>query len=193
MKLITGLGNPGRSYKDTRHNVGFMVLDRIADDSGFRFKSGKGEYEMAEYSAAGERVIFLKPTTYMNLSGLAVQAVVQYYKTSVADLLVICDDAALPLGKIRARKEGSDGGQKGLRSIIEQLQDDRFPRLRIGIGRHERMDLSDFVLSRFNEDEKPALKSVLETSQKAVMDFISRGIDYVMNQYNGMTIGTKNQ
>lgn len=193
MKLITGLGNPGRPYKDTRHNVGFMVLDRIAEDSGFRFKSGKGEYEMAECSVSGERVIFLKPTTYMNLSGLAVQAVVQYYKISTADLLVICDDAALPLGKIRARKEGSDGGQKGLRSITEQLQDDRFPRLRIGIGRNERMDLSDFVLSRFNDDEKPALTRVLETSQKAVMDFISRGIDYVMNQYNGMTIGTENQ
>lgn len=192
MKLITGLGNPGRQYKDTRHNAGFMVLDQAADKWDFKFRPGKGDYVWSEHSISGERVIFLKPTTYMNLSGTAVQDVVSYYKIDLADLLVVCDDVSLPLGKIRARKDGSDGGQKGLRSIIYQLNNDQIARLRLGIGRETPMDLSDFVLSRFSNEEGAQLKKVIHTAVSAVSDFITQGIDYVMNQYNGIFIQPEN-
>lgn len=192
MKLITGLGNPGRQYKNTRHNAGFMVLDHAADKWGFKFRPGKGDYEWAEHSIGGERVIFLKPTTYMNLSGTAVQDVVSFYKIDLTDLLVVCDDVSLPLGKIRARKDGSDGGQKGLRSIIYQLNNDQIARLRLGIGRETPMELSDFVLSRFKDEERTQLTKVIQTAVDAVSDFITQGIDYVMNQYNGIFFHPEN-
>lgn len=188
MKLIVGLGNPGQRYVGTRHNVGFMVVDYLAEEKQARFRSGKGEYEYAELVLQQEQVLLIKPTTYMNLSGTAVRQAMHYYKISTDDLLVLCDDAALPMGKIRARKEGSDGGQKGLRSVIFELNHDRFARLRIGIGRHENMDLADYVLSRFTEEERPWLKQIILTATQAVYDYIQHDIAYVMNAYNGLQI-----
>lgn len=190
MKLIAGLGNPGRRYAGTRHNIGFMVVDSIAEEKQLRFRVGKGDFEITEYTVNNERVLLIKPTTYMNLSGTAVWQAMQYYHIAQEDLLIVCDDAALPLGKIRARKEGSDGGQKGLRSVIFQLNDDRFSRLRIGIGRHEQMELADYVLSRFTDEEKPLVQKVIGIAREAVNDFITKDITYVMNTYNGLVIQT---
>src|SRR5262249_16375178 len=150
-------GNPGSKYDGTRHNVGFEVVDRLAAGGSGASFARKFDGLLAEAEIDFQRVLLLKPETFMNLSGRSVRQVVQFYKAERPDLLVICDDLALPLGKLRLRPGGSDGGQKGLRDIALLLGGDDFPRLRIGIGERGPIDASDFVLTRFRPAERPII------------------------------------
>ena len=184
-KLVVGLGNPGSKYEGTRHNIGFEVIDRLArGGSGAEF-SRKFDGLLAEADIDFHRVLLLKPATFMNLSGRCVRQAVQFYKLDLADLLVICDDLNLPLGKLRIRPGGADGGQKGLRDIGAQLGSDAYARLRIGIGDRGVIDASDFVLSRFRSAERPAIDDALILASQAVAVWVTLGIASAMNRFNG--------
>lgn len=188
MDLLVGLGNPGRSYIKTRHNAGFVVMDHMSERFRLDFRTGKGDYEVAEWKRDDRRVWLLKPLTYMNNSGVAVREFSQFYKIPARHVMVVCDDAALPVGRIRLRPGGSDGGQNGLKSIIYQLNTDEFPRLRIGVAndRMRERDLADFVLSSFDADETKTMNEVVKAAGDAIVDYLDRGIDYAMNRYNRM-------
>lgn len=185
-KLVVGLGNPGSKYEGTRHNIGFEAVDRLArGGSGVGF-SRKFDGLVAEAEIDFRRVLLLKPETFMNLSGRSVRQAIQFYKLDpVADLLVICDDLNLPLGKLRIKPSGSDGGQKGLRDIMAQLGTDAYSRLRIGIGDRGPIDASDFVLSRFKPAERPIIDDALITASQAVAVWAAQGADAAMNRFNG--------
>lgn len=185
MQLVVGLGNPGARYRGTRHNVGFEVLDRLADRHGLRFQPWKTLAETTEWRRPEGRVWFVKPTTFMNLSGDAVSALMGFYKVELANLLVVCDDVNLPVGRLRARPEGSDGGNNGLASVASALGTEGFSRLRIGVGRGDpQRDLADHVLSRFSPDEAPAIDTAVERTVEAVGVWIDEGIARVMNTFN---------
>ncbi|RPJ53410.1 MAG: aminoacyl-tRNA hydrolase, partial [Acidobacteria bacterium] len=158
MKLIVGLGNPGRRYGGTRHNVGFLVVDELARRRGAGFEAARADALMARIRDLGEGVVLAKPLTFMNVSGVAVGDLARYYRIAIPDLLVVTDDVNLPLGRLRARARGSDGGHNGLRSVVEQLGTDQFARLRVGVGRGDlRRDLADHVLARFEPEERPVI------------------------------------
>lgn len=183
MKLIVGLGNPGRSYAGTRHNVGFEVLDVVAGRHGLIWESAPAEALMAKWRAV--QTVLVKPLTFMNLSGFAVQQVMQFYKVELPSLLVVVDEVQLELGRLRARRSGSAGGHNGLKSLISQLGSTEFARLRIGIGRGDsRRDLADHVLSRFEPDERPIVIETVNRSADAVELFVTEGIGQVMNRFN---------
>ncbi len=185
--MIVGLGNVGREYDATRHNVGFRVVDLLASDLKRSFRPGKGEYYISELHHAGEDVVLLKPTTFMNNSGIAVKSAIERFGVDPADLLVVCDDFNIPLGKLRIRKGGSDGGHNGVYSIIYHLNDDRFARLRCGIGTEEVVpgrDMADFVLSNFEADEIPEVEKMVKSAAEAVFVFINSGIQTAMNRFN---------
>jgi PTH1 family peptidyl-tRNA hydrolase len=184
-KLVVGLGNPGSKYEGTRHNIGFEVVDRLASGgSGAKF-SKKFEGQIAEVEIDFRRVLLLKPETFMNLSGRSVIPALRFYKLEPADLLVLCDDLNLPLGKLRIRKGGSDGGQKGLRDISAQLGTDEYARLRVGIGDRGPIDAADFVLSRFRPAERPIMDDALIVATQAVAVWVAQGVDAAMNRFNG--------
>lgn len=185
-----GLGNPGKEYANTRHNVGFKIVDRVAKECNFRFQQGKGPYRIARGAVDDVPVILAKPHTYMNLSGEAVGDLVNRYTIDPAGkLLIICDDLNLPLGRVRFRCQGSDGGNKGLRSIIKALQTSEFPRLRIGIRPSIIEDkYSEFVLSHFGGDEYPLVERVIKTAADGVFAWIRSDIQTAMNLYNHITI-----
>lgn len=183
--LIVGLGNPGREYAGTRHNVGFETADLLAERLSVGFTSGRGDYVTASSLLEGERVVLAKPTTYMNLSGHAVRDMISFYKAELERLLVIVDDVNLPLGKIRLRPEGSEGGHRGLESIIYQLGRNDFARLRIGVGREGLpADLRGFVLDRFDDDETTVIREAVRTAADAAESFIRDGVSETMNRYN---------
>lgn len=185
MKLVVGLGNPGARYRGTRHNVGFDVVDRLADRHGLRFQPWKTVAETAEWRRPEGRVWFVKPTTFMNLSGEAVSALVGFYKVELPDILVVCDDVNLPVGRLRARPEGSDGGNNGLASISASLGTEQYSRLRIGVGRGDpQRDLADHVLSRCSAEDAPVIDAALERAAEAVGVWIDEGIARVMNGFN---------
>ncbi|MEI6757349.1 MAG: aminoacyl-tRNA hydrolase [Chlorobium sp.] len=186
MKLVAGLGNPEPRYNGTRHNIGFYVVEKIADSFRASFSRGKGNYLGAKISYRGESVILLKPMTYMNLSGHAIVAAMNFYKIGIRDILVICDDLNLPSGSIRLRAKGSAGGQNGLKHIIESLGSEEFSRLRIGIKPDEQPlnSFSSFVLGKFSEDEKVTVEKVLPVCMDAALDFAVNGIEHAMNNYN---------
>src|SRR4051812_31311037 len=184
-KLVVGLGNPGGKYEGTRHNVGFEVVDRLARGGSGASFSRKFDGLLAEAEIDFRRVLLLKPETFMNLSGRSVRQAIQFYKIDPADLLVICDDLSLPLGKLRIRGGGSDGGQKGLRDIAAQLGTDDYARLRIGIGDRGPIDAADFVLSRFRPAEKPVIDDALIAATQAVAVWVTQGIEPAMNRFNG--------
>lgn len=185
MKLIIGLGNPGRKYQGTRHNVGYMALAELARRFGVGHPKGKFQGEAIDADLQGQRALLLSPTTYMNNSGASVQAAQDFYKLPLEDLLVISDDLNLPLGKIRIRPEGSAGGQKGLADIIRRLGTEGVPRLRIGIGTPpEHWDAADYVLSTFTREELPEIEQAIVHAADAVVDWAHKGIQYSMNQYN---------
>jgi PTH1 family peptidyl-tRNA hydrolase len=186
-KLVVGLGNPGSKYEKTRHNIGFEVIDRLAEGgTGVRF-TRKFDSLIAETEIDFRRVSLLKPETFMNLSGRAVASALRFYKLELADLLVVCDDLSLPLGKLRIRGGGSDGGQKGLRDITAHLGSEDFARLRIGIGIGERgpVDAADFVLSRFRSAERPIIDDALILAEQAVAVWTTQGLAAAMNRFNG--------
>jgi peptidyl-tRNA hydrolase, PTH1 family len=185
MKLVVGLGNPGPKYEGTRHNIGYAVVDYLAAAPGVGRWRRRFESQVAEAVEASEPVLLIKPETFMNLSGRAVREALDFYKLASADLLVVCDDIALPLGKLRARSKGSDGGQKGLRSIQEMLGTPEYSRLRIGVGSPgEHWDAADYVLSRFKPAERKAVEDAVAQAAQAVLVWVRRGIDACMNQFN---------
>jgi PTH1 family peptidyl-tRNA hydrolase len=185
LKLVVGLGNPGAQYKGTRHNIGFAVVDELARRASLEFESAPAEALMARWRRPDEAAILVKPLTFMNLSGQAVGELARYFKIDAADLLVIVDEAQLPLGKLRARARGSAGGHNGLKSVIAHLGDE-FGRLRLGVGRGDvRRDLADHVLTRFDNDEAADLDRMIARAADAADTFITSGIAAVMNQYNG--------
>ena len=184
MYVIVGLGNPGLSYKETRHNVGFMVLDLWQKKLGLKYTRDVGPSQVAYYRNFKDKVILVRPLTFMNLSGNAVKRIADKYQLSdLSNMLVVSDDLNLPFGSIRIRRSGSSGGQKGLQSIIERLGTNEFPRLRIGLGFGYR-DAVKFVLSPFNKAEKKELPLVLEMAVQALENFITEGIEDTMSQFN---------
>ncbi len=185
MYLITGLGNPGRSYSKNRHNIGYMLVDWMAAEADKKFER-LGRYSLTcSVERAGENVILAKPQTYMNLSGTAVHELLEYYQVELAHVLIVYDDLALPLGTIRIRRSGSSSGQKGMRSIIEALGTPDVPRLRIGILRDEPpSDYSQFVLYNFTKKERTVLEETLDCAMGAIDTILSDGIEQAMSRYN---------
>lgn len=186
-KLLVGLGNPGSKYEGTRHNIGFELIDRMAEGGTRARFTRKFDSLVAEAEIDFRRVTLLKPETFMNLSGRAVAQALRFYKLDPADLLVVCDDLSLPLGKLRIRGGGSDGGQKGLRDIAAHLGTETFARLRIGIGERGPVDAADFVLSRFRPAERPVIDDALILAAQSVAVWTTQGLDAAMNRFNGPT------
>jgi len=183
--LIVGLGNPGKKYVNTRHNAGFLAINRFAKEVNATFKKLGNHSRIAHTSVEHIPVILLKPQLYMNNSGISVANVINYYKIDLSRVLIILDDFNLPLGKIRLRPQGSAGGHNGLKSIIEHLKTQNFARLRLGIGNEDnRLGMTDFVLSEFSKAEWPAVEEMIATAVDATKTFITRGLDIAMTRYN---------
>jgi PTH1 family peptidyl-tRNA hydrolase len=185
MKIIFGLGNPGRQYRNNRHNVGYMVLDELASRENFIFKrSFRLSAALARKEINNEEVLFIKPRTYMNNSGLSVKRALSSYKLTLRDILVVYDDIDLPLGKIRFRESGSCAGHRGMAAILSALGDEKISRLRVGISRDELTDVVDYVLSDFSLSEKEILEKVISQAASACIDWVYQGASFVMQQYN---------
>ena len=184
MKLIVGLGNPGRRYNQTRHNLGFQVLDDLADRWNARVSRTKFQGLFGETQVNGEKIVLLKPQTFMNLSGQAVAEAVGFYQTGLDDVLVVLDDMDLPLGCLRIRPGGSAGGHRGLKSVIERLGCRDVPRLRIGIGAVEGEKAIGHVLGRFSEDELPRVRRAVERAADAAEGWARDGLEAAQNRYN---------
>ena len=184
MKLIVGLGNPGKEYAGTRHNCGFMVIDRLASKLNVDVDQNKFKGLYAKVKYHGEDIILLKPQTYMNLSGESVNAVMNFFKIDKEDLLVIYDDLDMPVGKLRLRKTGSAGGHNGIKNIIAHLNNQDFKRIRVGIDRHKYMNVADYVLSRFSKVESEAIEQGIENAANAVLDYLDNDFNHAMNYYN---------
>ncbi len=186
MKLIVGLGNPTKEYKGTRHNIGYMAADKIAAANGIVVNQHRLKALTGSGFIGGQRVLIMKPLTYMNLSGESVRAAADFYKLDPEDILIIYDDISLEPGKLRIRKKGSAGGHNGIKSIIRHLGGDTFPRIRVGIGgeRHPGVDLADYVLSRFKPDELPVIEEALDKAAKAAELIVEDEIGKAMNLYN---------
>ena len=185
--LIAGLGNPGREFEGTRHNVGFAVLDAIASDLGVTFsKEPKWDAWIAKATlSSGEEVVLLKPTTFMNLSGDSVGEYARFYRISAHSTLVVLDDVALPIGTLRIRLEGGSGGQKGLESVLMHFATEQVPRLRVGVGgASEGKDLSSHVLSRFTTEEQSAADAAVNRAAEATLSAVRGGLPQAMNLYN---------
>lgn len=184
MKLIVGLGNPGKEYEKTRHNVGFMVMDRLADilNVSISISKFKGEYVKLKYK--GEDVILLKPMTYMNNSGESVIQVMNYFKIDVEDILVVYDDMDMPVGKLRLRESGSAGGHNGVKSIIAHVGTQKFQRIRVGIDKHPRIKVIDYVLGHFQKDEQILIDEGIENAVKAIELYLDKDFVVAMNQFN---------
>ncbi|MFH2102907.1 MAG: aminoacyl-tRNA hydrolase [Chloroflexota bacterium] len=183
--LIVGLGNPGREYRENRHNVGYMLVDRLAVYLNLSFRRLQSRALVASGIHAGCKVILAKPQTFMNLSGAAVQGLVRFYKLPLENLLVAHDDLDLPLGKLRLRPGGGSAGQKGMESIIERLGTQDFARLRLGIGRPPgQMDPADYVLQDFSDPDLQTISETLTQGVEAVMAFLAEGLEASMNRHN---------
>ena len=187
MKLIVGLGNPGREYRDTRHNVGFLVADEIARRHQLSFGMAPSQVPdaMVAKRYGATPLLLAKPLTYMNNSGDAVAALVRYYDVAIGDVLVVFDEAALPFGKLRVRARGSAGGHNGLKSIVDRLGTTEVARLRLGVGRGDpRRDLADYVLTGFESGERAELEGFIARAADAAEMFAAENIEVVMNRYN---------
>lgn len=190
MFLIAGLGNPGREYRESRHNFGFMVLDHLAERLNVRFEKEQQKALIVTAPFEGWKLLLVKPITYMNESGKAVVPLMRYYKIPQKRLFVIHDDMDLPFGTLRVRPNGSSGGQKGIGSIITQLGNQDFSRLRCGIGHPPgQMEVVDFVLNKFSKEDSEILPAVLDKASSCVLDFVVQGFTYCMNHYNGRVEG----
>lgn len=186
MKLIVGLGNPGMQYATTRHNIGFEAIDTIADMNHISLNKNKFKAQIGEGTIGGERVVLMKPQTYMNLSGESVSGCKAWYKIDTKDIIIIYDDVTLAPGQLRLRKTGSAGGHNGIKSIIQHLGGDVFPRVKIGVGeKPPGWDLADHVLGRFTEEEMKLVAPRLKDVSDAVEMIIKKDIDVAMNNYNG--------
>ena len=184
--LIIGLGNPGREYKDTRHNIGFMLIDQVAVRLNTRGMKLQAKAIVTSALYEERKIILAKPQTYMNLSGQSVQGLLHFYKIPIENLLVAHDDLDIPFGTIRIRPGGGPGGQRGMASTIDHLGTKEFPRLRLGIGRPPgRMDPKDYVLQMFSKDDMKLLPEVLDRAADAAMEFVMKGLNSAMNKFNG--------
>jgi peptidyl-tRNA hydrolase, PTH1 family len=184
--LLIGLGNPGREYRDNRHNVGFMLIDRLIIRLNARGMKVQSKAIVTTATYEDRKLILAKPQTYMNLSGQSAQGLLHFYKLPVENMLVAHDDLDIPFGTIRIRPGGGPGGQRGMASTIEQLGTKNFPRLRIGIGRPPgRMDPSDYVLQNFSRDEMKILSEIIDRAADAALAFVVDGLNKAMNKYNG--------
>ncbi|MCI0608202.1 MAG: aminoacyl-tRNA hydrolase [Anaerolineae bacterium] len=184
--LLIGLGNPGREYKDTRHNFGFMLIDRIAVRLNARGMKVQSKAIITDAMYEDRKLILAKPQTYMNLSGQSVQGLVHFYKIPLTNMMVLSDDLDIPFGTIRIRAAGGPGGQRGLSSVIESLGTKDFPRSRLGIGRPPgRMDPANFILQNFSRDEMKSISEILDAGADAVLEFVKNGLNAAMNKFNG--------
>ena len=185
--ILVCLGNPGDAYENTRHNVGFAAADALGErlNKPIQRLKFKALTNLVEYG--GAKVLIMKPTTYMNLSGEAVREACQFYKLPPERVLVVCDDVSLPVGKLRLRRSGTAGGHNGLRSIIGQLHSDQFPRVKIGVGQkpHPDYDMADWVLGKFSKEDRKTIDATIERALDAIECTFSRGIDQAMSRYNG--------
>ena len=184
MKLIVGLGNPGKKYEGTRHNMGFMAIDLLSDQAQIDVDKEVFHGLMGRGKIYNEDVILFKPTTFMNLSGTAVQEVVHYFKIALEDIVVIYDDMAIPIGSIRLRKEGSSGGHKGMQNIIDCLSSDQIKRIRVGIGEPGEWDTIDYVLSKPLKDDMPLIEEAIANAVRGVKEYLKSDFDRAMNKYN---------
>lgn len=184
--LLVGLGNPGTQYAATRHNMGFMALDRLADREGFRFNKLRFRAWTTEWMVNGEKVLVMKPQTYMNLSGESVGEAARFYKVPADHVLVISDDVSLPVGKLRIRKSGSAGGHNGLKNIIQHLGTDAFPRIKVGVGMpdHPDHEMIDWVIGKPQGEEAKTLRAALDRAADAALSVIDEGPDRAMNRFN---------
>ena len=185
MKIVVGLGNPGQKYKLTRHNVGFDVLTDIAQRYLVGAPKSKFNAEVAEALIKNEKTILISPLTFMNLSGRSVQAAVDFYKVPLENVLIVCDDINLDVGRLRLKPGGSAGGQNGLKDIIQRLGTDQFPRLRLGVGQvPARWDTADYVLGKFNSDDRPLVDVGIKLASDAIEVWIESGMQTAMNRFN---------
>lgn len=184
MFLIVGLGNPGKEYEQTRHNIGFEVVDNIAKEYNIEISRQKFKGIYGEGFIEGEKVILLKPTTYMNLSGDSIREVMNFYKITNEQVIVIYDDISLDVGRLRIREKGSAGGHNGIKSIISQLGTDIFPRIKVGVGQPN-VDLVNYVLGKFTKEEMVVLNESIDASTKATVEMIKDDVKTAMNQFNG--------
>lgn len=183
--LIVGLGNPGRNYETTRHNAGFLCLDMLAQQQGFEIKKLKFKSLLADVSLFGHRSIVMKPQTYMNLSGEAVRDAAEFYKIPVENIIVIYDDINIPLGNVRIRRKGSDGGHNGIKNIIYHLHSDSFPRLKLGVGKNsEETDLKDYVLGGFSKAEAELIQNAMKSSCEALELILDGRLEQAMSKYS---------
>ena len=185
MYLVVGLGNPEKKYFNTFHNMGFMVVDRLASKLNVSFTKGECRAVTAHAKVNGEKVIIAKPVTYMNLSGEAVQELCHKYKIEKGHLIVVYDDIDIPIGKLRIRTNGSAGTHNGMKNIVQMLSTEDFPRVRVGIGKETPMALVDYVLSEVSDDDHKALDPILDQAAASLYDFVNgEPIDQVMQKYN---------
>ncbi len=184
--MVVGLGNPDKKYRNTRHNTGFIAVDYMAGELGIELSKKKFDSLTAEAVIAEEKVLLMKPQTYMNLSGVAVEKAASFYKISPENVIVIFDDISLPVGRMRIRRKGTHGGHNGIRSIIDYLQSENFPRVKVGIGErpNPHYDLADWVLSTFKEDELKSIKEVAGHCLDIVKLIIEGNIEQAMSKYN---------
>ncbi len=184
--LIVGLGNPTEKYDNTRHNMGFMSVDRFMNENGGSFNKNKYDAVFGECKIGQNRLLVAKPQTFMNLSGNAVQKIAAFYKIPFDRIIIVFDDVSLDVGKIRMRRGGSHGGHNGMKDIILKMGNDNIPRIKIGVGKkpHPDYDLADWVLSKFSASDKEALEIALKNSNLAIKEIITKGIDSAMNKYN---------
>jgi PTH1 family peptidyl-tRNA hydrolase len=184
MKLIVGLGNPGREYENTRHNIGFMCLDKMAEYLKINFDSNKFSGSYAQVNYGGEKIILLKPGKYMNLSGEVIRDFVKFFKISVEDVLIICDDLDTAVGTYRLRYKGSSGGHNGLKNIELHLGTKEYKRIKIGISNNKLIDTKDYVLGKFTKEEKDLIQPIIDKMPNILEDYLKLSFDHVMNKYN---------
>ena len=183
--LVSGLGNPGKAYDETRHNIGFEVVKAFAKKQGLSFRHAADFIgDLSQGNLLDKKVVLLLPLTYMNSSGEAIRLCKEYFDIPCENILIVCDDVALPFGKLRMRGKGSSGGHNGLKSVAEHLGTTDFPRLRVGVGRAEEKELAEYVLGKFTSEEKKALPEVAERAASAVETWIASGIESAMRTFN---------
>ena len=185
MYIFVGLGNPGKRYEGTRHNIGFDILDLFAEKHQVKINKIKHKALLAELRIGTQKVVLVKPQTYMNLSGESLQSICQYYKPDMANVVVVYDDIDIDVGRVRIRKKGSAGSHNGMKSIIYSLKTDVFPRIRVGVGKPNGMDLADYVLSRYSKEELEPMREAALRSVDALEAIVTHGVDHAMNHYNG--------
>ncbi|HAQ41359.1 MAG TPA: aminoacyl-tRNA hydrolase [Clostridiales bacterium] len=188
MYIVAGLGNPGKEYAGTRHNVGYDTLECLAEKCNVKLNKLKFNSVYGETTINGEKVMLVKPVTYMNRSGIAIDEIMKFYKIPAENLIVIYDDIDIPVGTLRIRPHGSPGTHNGMKSVIQHVGSN-FPRIRIGVGRNPNMDLADYVLQRFGSDDRDKISPIMEKAAEAAIEIIEKNVDSAMQKYNIRTTG----